>query len=137
MAIISQSTYIEQVTPKFQLSSCCTLFILNHAAHSLPIIMQKIRILCLHGRGDNADIFRAQTALIRRILPSSYEFIFIDGEGFCDPLPNVGAMYPGPYRCWYSTPNTTDVAKAHEVIKKAIEKLGQFDVVMGFSQVSR
>lgn len=119
--------------------------------------MKKIRVLCLHGLGDNAAIFRMQTCLfpflnlishfvlsanvvifyiapIRELLPSSYEYVFIEGGELCDPLP--GQVYPGPYRCWYSSPSTEKVAKAQELVRREIESKGPFDVIMGFSQVS-
>lgn len=45
-------------------------------------------------------------------------------------------MYSGPYRCWYDTPTTLKVARAHAQVSAIIRDLGPFEMVMGFSQVS-
>ncbi|KAI9842019.1 MAG: hypothetical protein M1837_007515 [Sclerophora amabilis] len=93
-----------------------------------------LRVLCLHGMGVNADIMRKQTASFRSLLPSFYEFTFVDGGSTCDAAPGVAEFYPGPYRCWYDTPTTKKVAKAHRRVFAIIRQEGPFDAVMGFSQ---
>lgn len=69
------------------------------------------------------------------MLPSWYEFIFIDGGYTCNPAPGVEDFYSGPYLCWYNTPTTAKVTEAHGRISSVIENQGPFDAVMGFSQV--
>lgn len=75
-------------------------------------------------------------ASFRALLPSSYDFHFVDGDLICDPSPGVDDMYTGPYRCWYDTPTTEKVARAHAQVSAIISDLGPFEMVMGFSQVS-
>ncbi|KAH7032189.1 serine hydrolase FSH [Macrophomina phaseolina] len=93
-----------------------------------------VRILCLHGMGVNADIFKVQTACFRKLLPLDYEFVFLQGLAECEPAPGVAAFFPGPYRCWYDTPTSTKVKKAHVAVLDYIKAFGPFDGVMGFSQ---
>ena len=71
----------------------------------------------------------------RSLLPSWYEFVFIDGGYTCDPAPGVADFYSGPYLCWYSSPTTANVTEAHRRVSSVIEDNGPFDAVMGFSQV--
>ena len=70
------------------------------------------------------------------MLPCHYEYDFVNGQYHCDPAPGVAAIYDGPFLCWYNTPTTKKVARAHKQIYSIIEKRGPFDAVMGFSQVS-
>ncbi|KAK7534498.1 serine hydrolase FSH [Phyllosticta citricarpa] len=96
--------------------------------------MKSIKILCLHGMGVNAEIFALQTAPFRRLLPSDYEFTFLEGRFECEPAPGVSGIFTGPYSCWYDTPTTSKVAKAHEYVLEVIREKGPFHGVMGFSQ---
>ncbi|PNY23064.1 Uncharacterized protein TCAP_06990 [Tolypocladium capitatum] len=94
------------------------------------------RILCLHGMGINSQIFAQQTAPFRSLLPADYEFIFVDGQITCLPAPGIASIYPGPYLCWYRTPTTKSITKAHHLVRSIMAEKGPFDGVMGFSQVS-
>ena len=47
------------------------------AAPSAP--ERKLRILCLHGYLQNAEVFRSRLGSMRKALKSRAEFIFIDG----------------------------------------------------------
>ena len=69
------------------------------------------------------------------MLPDGYEFVFIDGMIECDAAPEIYNVFPGPYLCWYKTPTTRAVGKAHRLVSKVMEEQGPFDAVMGFSQV--
>lgn len=73
-------------------------------------------------------------ASLRNILPSEYEFIFMDGLFPCEAAPGAAALFSGPYISWYSPPTTTRVAHAHREILAFVDKYGPFDGVMGFSQ---
>ncbi|RFU28990.1 hypothetical protein B7463_g7332, partial [Scytalidium lignicola] len=84
--------------------------------------------------GDNADVFRSQTAAFRALLPSSYNFHFVAADRRCEPAPGVADLHPGPYQCWYNSPSTDKVRKAHERIYAYIRQLGGVDIIMGFSQ---
>ena len=66
-----------------------------------------------------------------------YEWVFVDGLTECQAAPGIAALYPPPYRCWYTTPTTARVDAAQRMISSVIEREGPFDAVMGFSQVSQ
>lgn len=74
-------------------------------------------------------------AAFRSLLPASYKFSFVNASEFCDPTPGAAEYFAGPYRCWYTSPTTDKVARAHEEVRKVIDSHGPFDIVMGFSQV--
>jgi hypothetical protein len=115
-----------------------------------------IRVLCLHGQGVNASIFQEQISaspsqsetgriimpnamieLVRQMLPQNYQFHFPNGCHACDPAPEVLDFFPPPYLTWYTTPTTSKVLDAHRQVLDLIRDYGQFDVVIGFSQVRR
>ncbi|KAL8983027.1 MAG: hypothetical protein Q9205_002617 [Flavoplaca limonia] len=84
--------------------------------------------------GTNAGVFAAQTVHLRSLLPLDYEWVFIDGLAECDAAPGVAAFFSAPYLCWYTTPTTTKMDLAHQLISSVILNDGPFDAVMGFSQ---
>ncbi|KAK5992003.1 Esterase alnB-like protein [Cladobotryum mycophilum] len=96
--------------------------------------MSNIRVLCLHGMGANAQIFRQQTAAFRSLLPPTYQFTFLDGIEACTPPADLAGFHSGPYLCWYRSPTVSKVARAQDHILSFIKNNGPFDVVMGFSQ---
>ncbi|KAF6820844.1 hypothetical protein CPLU01_12658 [Colletotrichum plurivorum] len=93
-----------------------------------------MRILCLHGMAINGQIFESQTAPFRSLLPDDYEFTFVDGPYSCKPDLGIASVYPGPYLCWYRTPTTESVTRAHQRVRSIMAEKGPFDGVMGFSQ---
>ncbi|KAK3304866.1 serine hydrolase FSH [Chaetomium strumarium] len=60
------------------------------------------RILCLHGGGTNARIFRAQCRVIRLHLAASFRLVFAEGPFSSPPSPDVESVYGewGPFRSW-------------------------------------
>lgn len=60
------------------------------------------RIICLHGGGSNARIFRAQCRAILGQLKSSFRFCFVDAPFLSEPGPDVVPTYQnyGPFRRW-------------------------------------
>lgn len=94
-----------------------------------------VKILCLHGMGVNSEVFAIQTASFRALLPTYYQFQFVDAEQFCDPSPGAAEYFSGPYRCWYTSPSTAGVSRAHRKVEEIIKDQGPFQIVMGFSQV--
>jgi predicted esterase len=60
------------------------------------------RILCLHGGGTNARIFRAQCRVLRARLASSFRLVFADAPFPSRPGPDVESVYAawGPFRSW-------------------------------------
>lgn len=67
-----------------------------HSSLSLP------RILCLHGGGVNAEVFRMQARSIIRALEDRFRFVFADAPFFCDAGPGIVPVYEdfGPFRRW-------------------------------------
>lgn len=76
------------------------------------------------------------TESFRSLLPSDYDFTFVDGPTTCKPDGAIAKVYPGPYLCWYRTPTTESVTAAHRHVKSIMAEKGPFDGIMGFSQVS-
>ncbi|CAG8395007.1 unnamed protein product [Penicillium salamii] len=93
-----------------------------------------MRVLCLHGMGTNANIFQAQTAAFRSLLPAHFEWEFFDADHDCEAAEGVSGIYPGPYLSFYNTPYTKQVEDSHHFIDEMIEQEGPFDAIMGFSQ---
>ncbi|MCJ1386711.1 hypothetical protein MMC17_009837 [Xylographa soralifera] len=60
------------------------------------------RILCLHGGGSNARIFRTQCRVLRARLAPYFRLIFVDAPYFSGPGPDVVSVYAecGPFRSW-------------------------------------
>ena len=60
------------------------------------------RILCLHGGGTNAQIFRLQSRVLVMQLRSSFRLCFAEGPFICNPDPNITPIYKdfGPFRRW-------------------------------------
>ncbi len=60
------------------------------------------RILCLHGGGTNARIFRTQCRSLRAALSTDFRLIFADAPFFTGPGPDVESVYAewGPFRSW-------------------------------------
>lgn len=94
-----------------------------------------MRVLCLHGAGTSADIFKLQTERFRALLPSDFEYAWVDGEIETDAAPGVEEVFPGPYLSFYDLCTTDQLADAHAQCKEVLEEEGPFDAVMGFSQV--
>ncbi|KAF1842718.1 uncharacterized protein K460DRAFT_367678 [Cucurbitaria berberidis CBS 394.84] len=60
------------------------------------------RILCLHGGGVNAAIFKAQSRSLIRHLQHSFRLVWVDAPFFCDPHPDIISVYGAyaPFRRW-------------------------------------
>jgi pimeloyl-ACP methyl ester carboxylesterase len=60
------------------------------------------RIICLHGGGTSARIFRAQCRVLRARLASSFRLVFPDAPFPSKPGPDVESVYAawGPFRSW-------------------------------------
>ncbi|KAL4745377.1 serine hydrolase FSH [Aspergillus terricola var. indicus] len=93
------------------------------------------KILCLHGHGTSAHIFKSQTASFRRTLPHSYAFDFISAPFPSPPAPGIKAIYPdSPTYTWFREPTPAGLRDAHRYVVEYIQKHGPYDAVMGFSQ---
>lgn len=74
-------------------------------------------------------------ASLRNTLPASeYEFVFMQGIMSCEAAPGASGLFSGPYLCWYDTPTTAKVARAHREVLDFVQTNGPFDGVIGFSQ---
>ncbi|KFY62848.1 hypothetical protein V497_02198, partial [Pseudogymnoascus sp. VKM F-4516 (FW-969)] len=95
----------------------------------------RMRFLCLHGLGTNADIFEAQTAAIREQLGPSHTFDFPEGEYDIPAPKEITAVYPPPYLSWHP-PHTLDthIAQGLTDIRTYIADNGPYDACLGFSQ---
>jgi len=60
------------------------------------------RILCLHGGGVNADIYRMQARTFITSLKNTFRLVFAEGPFFCEPHPAIHPVYSncGPFRRW-------------------------------------
>ncbi|KAL4926721.1 serine hydrolase FSH [Aspergillus undulatus] len=107
------------------------------------------RILCLHGGGSNARIFKAQTRALRYELSDHFRFVFVEGPFDSEPGPDVTSAYEkfGPFRRWFrSRPQhpPIDPQEAVACIQESIYAAmdlddlqggtGEYVAVMGFSQ---
>lgn len=107
------------------------------------------RILCLHGGGTNARIFRAQCRVLERSLSSTFRLCYAQAPFTSQPGPDVTAVYKtfGPFRAWLRWQpedpelNAADaVALIEEAVRDAIRVddeaggRGKWVAVLGFSQ---
>ncbi|KIM94087.1 hypothetical protein OIDMADRAFT_136692 [Oidiodendron maius Zn] len=107
------------------------------------------RILCLHGGGSNARIFKAQCRKLSAKLESHFRLVFVDGPFLSQAGPCVQSVYAdwGPFRRWLRwTPDhpevnaRTAVAEIEDVLMRAMEDddskggTGDWVALLGFSQ---
>jgi predicted esterase len=79
--------------------------VLQHLAHNVDSVDPTLhlpRILCLHGGGTNARIFRSQCRVIRASLRNQFRLVFAEGPFLARPGPDVTSRYEkhGPFRGW-------------------------------------
>ncbi|EOD50031.1 putative citrinin biosynthesis oxydoreductase protein [Neofusicoccum parvum UCRNP2] len=107
------------------------------------------RVLCLHGGGVTAEVFRLQARGLLFHLSSSFRLVFADAPFFCDAGPGILPVYAdmGPYRRWLRwLPHhaAIDAPTAIEEIRYQLESAmddddregatGEWVGFMGFSQ---
>ncbi|KAK4450031.1 family of serine hydrolases 1 [Podospora aff. communis PSN243] len=93
-----------------------------------------MRILCLHGQGTSAQIFKSQTVALRNKLPSHYTFDFLDAPFHCSPAPGIKVLFSSGTYTWWPRPTINAIRGAHQYMLDHIESHGPYDAVMGFSQ---
>ncbi|OKL55495.1 esterase [Talaromyces atroroseus] len=66
------------------------------------------RILCLHGGGTNAKIFRAQCRIIKRYLSTTFRLVFAEAPFSSQAGPDVTSVYKefGPFKRWLRSNET-------------------------------
>ena len=75
-------------------------------------------------------------APIRALLPSHWEYYFVQGTLDCGPAPGISEIYPGQtYKGWFFIPTLTEIQSVHEYLEEVIEDEGPFDAAWGFSAV--
>ena len=107
------------------------------------------RILCLHGGGTNARIFRAQCRVLERSLSSIFRLCYAQAPFTSHPGSDVTAVYKtfGPFRAWLrwrledpEIDNVIAVTLIESAVRDAIRKddemggRGAWVAVLGFSQ---
>jgi len=99
------------------------------------------RILCLHGGGTSALIFKIQTRRIQYALRNKFNFVFVDAPFESGPGPGVLPVFEecGPYYQWIYAPNPLMGQKrVRQVLREAIKADGgEFVGLLGFSQGGR
>lgn len=75
---------------------------LPHFIEQGDVTLHLPRILCLHGGGTNARIFRAQCRTIRRLLSTTFRLVFAEAPFSSQAGPDVLSVYRtwGPFKCW-------------------------------------
>jgi predicted esterase len=115
------------------------------ADHSLHLP----RILCLHGGGTNARIFRAQCRIIKRYLSSTFRLVFADAPFSSQAGPDVTSVYKefGPFKRWLRSNETHPEIHPDDAVKAIDDSLkvamdednrlggsGEWVGLLGFSQ---
>lgn len=101
------------------------------------------RLLCLHGGGTSAMIFKIQTRRLQWALRSTFKFVFVDGPFPSGPGPGVLPVFAGcePYHSWLKPGSPTpeqDQRRVRQVLSKVIkDDGGEFVGLLGFSQGAR
>ncbi|KAI1123287.1 serine hydrolase FSH [Nemania abortiva] len=96
------------------------------------------KILCLHGSGTSADIFRIQAIRLGRLLQPHFELVYVDGFIDTGAGPGVLPFFEGmePYKRWLTDKDGqeerpwSDLPKLVEVFNRN----GPFVGIIGFSQ---
>lgn len=107
------------------------------------------RILCLHGGGVNAQVFRLQCRGLCRALEASFRFVFVDAPYLSPADPTITAMFGElqPFRRWLrwqvDQPNPGPEAICRDIDRaldhamaadSALGATGDWVAVLGFSQ---
>ena len=96
-----------------------------------------MRILLLHGLGQDAASFREATSAIRSVTPGC-EFVLCEApnEAVALSLLLGGSSGGGGLQWWNMSPSSLGAGWAHSLdhLKSVIEESGPFDGVIGFSQ---
>lgn len=74
----------------------------NRTAAAEDPTLHRPRILCLHGGGTNAHIFRAQCRSLSYALAPHFRLAYAEAPFLSDPGPDVASVYAdcGPFKRW-------------------------------------
>lgn len=110
------------------------------------------RILCLHGGGSNASVFRIQCRELIRQMNAYFRFVFVEAPFESDAGPDVTLVYSleeyGPFRRWFRVSSDRhpdiDPEEATGLLDESLVAAmrdddqkgatGEFVAVLGFSQ---
>ncbi|KAK3322678.1 serine hydrolase FSH [Apodospora peruviana] len=102
------------------------------------------RILCLHGQGTNAAIFKIQARKLVALLEQDFELVFAEGMIDCPAGPGILPVFEksGPFRMWLydnwidSEPDEEPdwSSGVQRLADDVLVKQGPFVGVLGFSQ---
>ncbi|KAL2194157.1 serine hydrolase FSH [Corynascus similis CBS 632.67] len=111
--------------------------------------LSRPRILCLHGGGSNARIFRAQCRILEKALCGHFRLVYADAPFLSQAGPCVLSVYAnwGPYRRWLRWADhhpSVDALRATGAIDEAVLSAvvrddalgatGDWVGILGFSQ---
>lgn len=126
-------------------ASCVTPSMAEFKASTLHLP----RILCLHGGGTNARIFRMQCRVLERNLRPYFRLVYAEAPFPARPGPDVTAAYKeyGPFKAWLRVRPDDPIKSADEVVQQVEYALdaardeddrqgatGEWVAVLGFSQ---
>ncbi|KAH7020314.1 serine hydrolase FSH [Ilyonectria destructans] len=92
------------------------------------------KILCLHGHGTSAAIFKSQTAAFRAKLDSSFIFDFVDAPFPSRGAPGIDAIYKSDTYTWWPQPTSQAIRASHSWVADYAREQGGYDAVCCFSQ---
>jgi hypothetical protein len=103
---------------------------------------KKPAILCLHGGGTSAAIYKIQTLRLRHALSSHFDFVFVNAPFITEPGPGVLPFFEGagPFYSWERPTDGGKIPKestavVEEAIKRQCLEMRQpFVAILGFSQ---
>ncbi|KAF2431625.1 hypothetical protein EJ08DRAFT_586846, partial [Tothia fuscella] len=103
---------------------------------------RKPAILCLHGGGTSATIYKIQTLRLRRALSSHFDFVFLNAPFITAAGPGVLPFFEdaGPFYSWEKpgdggkTPKESIMIVEEAMKRRYAETRQPFTAVMGFSQ---
>lgn len=107
------------------------------------------RILCLHGGGTNARIFRMQCRVLERMLRSHFRLVYAEAPLPAQPGPDVTAAYKdyGPFKAWLRVHSQDPILNEYQIVDGIKDSLsiaqleddnrgatGEWVGLLGFSQ---
>ncbi|KAE8379812.1 serine hydrolase FSH [Aspergillus bertholletiae] len=94
-----------------------------------------MRILCLHGKGTSAEIFKSQTTSFRaRLTDLPITFDFIDAPYPTTPASGIDLFYEPPYYTFWQGDSLSALQNTRTWLLDLIAKRGPYDAVLCFSQ---
>ncbi|KAL4758584.1 serine hydrolase FSH [Aspergillus foveolatus] len=121
----------------------------NPSGDEAGLTLHLPRILCLHGGGTNARIFRMQCRVLERFLRSTFRFVYAEAPFAAQPGSDVTSVYKdhGPFKAWLRCTAADPDRSAQEVVKKINLSIattmydddmrgatGEWVALLGFSQ---